>query len=120
MTDRERRTKRRFNCPSSSNAPPPPPETDQDPWPRENEGEPLGTFEHYADPHAAVKDIKCTHREIKEAWDDFDSLFYNEWLKVTIAPTRFIDWATIQRLGLETDLEEMIRELGLGTVIDGS
>ncbi|KAF3609189.1 hypothetical protein DY000_02049294 [Brassica cretica] len=59
MTDKERRTKRHFDRPSSSSAPPPPPETDRDPWSRENEGEPLGTFEHYADPHAAVKDIKC-------------------------------------------------------------
>ncbi|CAG7897137.1 unnamed protein product, partial [Brassica rapa] len=85
---------------------------DRDPWPREREGEPLETFEHYAVPHATVKDIKCTHREVKETWDDYESLFYNnnEWLKVTISPTRFIDWATIQRLGLETDLEEMIHE----------
>ena len=116
MTDKERRTNRCFNRPSSSNARPPPPEMDRDPWPRERVGETLKTFEHYADPHDAVKDIKCTHREVKEAWDDYESLFYNEWLKVTIVPTRFIDWATIQRLGLETDLEEMIRELGLGTM----
>ncbi|KAF3532603.1 hypothetical protein DY000_02039825 [Brassica cretica] len=116
MTNKERRTKRRFDRPSSSSASPPPPEMDRDPRSRESEGEPLGTFEHYADPHAAVKDIKCTHREIKDAWDDYDSLFNNEWLKFTIAPTRFIEWATIRRLGLETDLEKMIRKLGLGTM----
>ena len=40
-------------------------------------------------------------------------MFYNDWLKVIIEPTRFIDWETIQRLGLEGDLEEMIREVGL-------
>ena len=51
-----------------------------------------------------------------DEWDDYDSLFYNEWLKVSIEPTRFIEWATKQRLGLETDLEEMITELGLGTM----
>ncbi|KAG5388687.1 hypothetical protein IGI04_030228 [Brassica rapa subsp. trilocularis] len=66
---------------------------DRDPWPREREGEPLETFEHYAVPHATVKDIKCTHREVKETWDDYESLFYNnnEWLKVTISPTQPAD-----------------------------
>ena len=94
----------------------PTPETDRYPWPREREGVPLETFEHFVDPHTAVKDIKCTHREIKDEWDGYDSLFYNEWLKVSIEPTRFLDWATTRRLGLETDLVEMVRELGLRTM----
>ena len=47
---------------------------------------------------------------------DYDNLFYNEWLKVIIKPTRFNDWATIWRLELEGDLEEMIRELGMGSM----
>ncbi|KAF3578505.1 hypothetical protein DY000_02031118 [Brassica cretica] len=44
MTDRERRTKRCLDRPSSSSTPPPPPETDSNPWMREREGELLGTF----------------------------------------------------------------------------
>ena len=87
MTDRERRTKRRFDRASSSDTQP---ELDSYPWPREREGVPLETFEHFTDPHTAVKDIKCTHREIMDEWDDYESLFYNEWLNVSIEPTRLI------------------------------
>ncbi|KAF3601236.1 hypothetical protein F2Q69_00036332 [Brassica cretica] len=71
MTDRERRTKRRFDRASSSDAQP---ELDSYPWPREREGVPLETFEHFTDPHTAVKDIKCTHREIMDEWDDYEKL----------------------------------------------
>ncbi|KAF3528804.1 hypothetical protein DY000_02040858 [Brassica cretica] len=70
MTERERRTKRRFDRASSSDAQP---ELDSYPWPREREGVPLETFEHFTDPHTAVKDIKCTHREIMDEWDDYEN-----------------------------------------------
>ena len=89
---------------------------DRDPWPREREGEPIETWENYADPNEAFKHKNCTHRVITDNRDDYDNLFYNEWLKVIIKLTRFIDWATIWRLGLEGDLEEMILELGMGSM----
>lgn len=101
----ERRRKRRFDTAGSSSAAPPPPLVyDQEPWPREWEEEPIEMFAHFANPRAAVKSTDCTHREIRNEWDDYDSLFYNEWQKVIIEPTRFIDWATIRRLGLKQDL----------------
>lgn len=104
----ERRTKRRFDHPSSSNAPPPsPPVLDRDPWPREREGEPIETWDNYTNPNEAVRHKDCTHCAIENDWDGNDSMFYNEWLKVIIEPTRFIHWTTIWRLGLEEELEEM-------------
>ena len=108
----ERRTKRRFDHAGSSRAPPP--VHDRDPWPREREGDHIETREQFAEPRAAVRHRDCTHRAITEAWDDYDILFYSEWQKVIIEPTRFIDWATIRRLGLKEDLEEMIIGLGFG------
>ncbi|KAF3531732.1 hypothetical protein DY000_02040848 [Brassica cretica] len=91
-------TKRRCDRPSSSNAPPP--VFDRHPWPREREGEPIETWENYADPNEDARHKDCTHRVIENGWDDYDSMFYNEWLKVTIEPMSFIDWATIRQLGL--------------------
>ncbi|KAF3542134.1 hypothetical protein F2Q69_00022822 [Brassica cretica] len=59
----ERRTKRRYDRPSSSNAPPP--VFDRDPcWPRKREGEPIETRENYTDPNEAVRHKDCTHRPI--------------------------------------------------------
>ncbi|KAF3575226.1 hypothetical protein F2Q69_00059806 [Brassica cretica] len=45
----ERRTKRRYDRPSSSNARPL--VIDRDPWPMERESEPIETWENYADPN---------------------------------------------------------------------
>ncbi|KAL0742449.1 hypothetical protein Bca4012_083962 [Brassica carinata] len=53
-------------------------------------------------------------RALTGTWEDYDSLFYNGWLDVSIEPTRFIDQATVRRLGMESDLTDMIRQLGLG------
>ena len=46
--------------------------------------------------------------------DDYDSIFYSEWLKVSIEPTRFIDPDVICLLGIRSDLEDMFVELGMG------
>ncbi|KAF3494672.1 hypothetical protein DY000_02053705 [Brassica cretica] len=45
----KRRTKRRYDRPSSSNARPL--VIDRDPWPMEKESEPIETWENYADPN---------------------------------------------------------------------
>ncbi|KAF3547382.1 hypothetical protein DY000_02007309 [Brassica cretica] len=87
----ERRTKRRFDVGGSSAAPPPPPVRDQDPWPREREDEPIPLFDHFEDTDKAAKSSKCRNSVIEDTWDDYDSIFYNEWLRVSIKPTRFVD-----------------------------
>ena len=73
-------------------------------------------MESYPDPRTVVRSTACTHRRRTETWDDYDSLFYNAWLRVDIAPTRFIDEATVRQLGLWHDLRDMISQLGLGTM----
>ncbi|KAF2569324.1 hypothetical protein F2Q68_00025389 [Brassica cretica] len=87
----DRRTKRRFDVGGSSAAPPPPPVRDQYPWPREREDEPIPLFDRFDDTHKAAKSAAHRNRAIEDPWDDYDSIFYNEWLKVSIEPTRFVD-----------------------------
>ena len=43
-------------------------------------------------------------------------MFYNAWLGVSIEPTRFIDPYILRKLRIETDIREMITQLGLGTM----
>ena len=82
----ERRTKRLFDRDATSSAPPPP-VRDQHPWPREREEDTIPRFDHFADPRAAAKSLECKNRAIRDEWDDYDSILYNEWLKVSIEPT---------------------------------
>ncbi|KAL0742351.1 hypothetical protein Bca4012_083864 [Brassica carinata] len=124
---RKRRTKRRLDQagtsrshppppPSSSSSPSPSPQADErEPWPRDDKI-PIATFETFTDPKAAVKSHKCTHRALTNTRDDYDSQFYIAWLDVSIEPTRFIDQATVRRLGIELDLSDMIRQLGFGSM----
>ncbi|KAF2541680.1 hypothetical protein F2Q68_00031641 [Brassica cretica] len=84
----ERRTKRRFDVGGSSAAPPPPPVRDQYPWPREHEDEPIPLFDHFDDTRNAAKSMACRNRTIVGMWDDYDTIFFNEWLKVSIDPMR--------------------------------
>ena len=108
---------RRFDTGSTSAAPPPPPVHDRDPWPREREADPIPLFAHFDDPRTAVRSTKCINREIRDEWDDYDRLFYNEWLKVSIEPTRFMDPDVIRHLGIREDLEDMFVELGMGNMV---
>ena len=76
----ERRTKRRFNVGGSSVNPPPPPVSDQYPWPRDREDEPILLFDNFNDTRKAAKSTACRNRAIEDAWDEYDNIFYNEWL----------------------------------------
>ncbi|XP_013613790.1 PREDICTED: uncharacterized protein LOC106319953 [Brassica oleracea var. oleracea] len=76
----ERRTKQRFDVGGSSTAPPLPPVRDQYPWPHEREDEPIPLFDHFEDAHKAAKSSTCRNRAIEDTWDDYDRIFYNEWL----------------------------------------
>ncbi|KAF3506257.1 hypothetical protein F2Q69_00006547 [Brassica cretica] len=69
----ERRTKRRFDTNS------PAPVRDRDPWPRLPEDGPVPFIENFPDMRKAVKSLECRNREIQDAWDDYDSIFYNAW-----------------------------------------
>ncbi|KAF3533149.1 hypothetical protein DY000_02043076 [Brassica cretica] len=97
----ERWTKRGFDIGGSSTAHQPPPVCDQHPWPREREDEPIALFDHFEDTHKAAKSSACRNRAIEDTWDDYDSIFYNEWLKVSIEPTRFVDPDVIWALGIK-------------------
>ena len=107
---------RRFDVGGSSTAPPPPPVRNQDPWPREREDEPIPLFDHFDDPRKAAKSLKCRNRAISDSWDDYDNIFFNEWLKVSIETTRFVDPDVIRLLGIRSDLEDMFVELGMGNM----
>ena len=87
----ERRTKRRFDVGGSSAAQPPPPVRDQYPWPREHEDEHILLFDLFDDICKAAKSAACRNHAIVDTWEDYDSIFYNEWLKVSIEPSRFVD-----------------------------
>ncbi|KAF2577466.1 hypothetical protein F2Q68_00006739 [Brassica cretica] len=112
----ESRPKQRFEVRGSSTAPPPPPGRDQYPWPREREDEPIPLFDHFEDTHKAAKSSACRNRAIEDTWDDYDSIFYNEWLKVSIEPTRFVDPDVIRALGIKLDLEDLFEGLGMGNM----
>ncbi|KAF2583141.1 hypothetical protein F2Q68_00004589 [Brassica cretica] len=104
----ERRTKRRFDTNS------PAPIRDRDPWPRQPEDGPIPLFDHFEDTRKAAKSSECRNRAIENAWDDYDSIFYNVWLHVSIEPTRFIDPDVVRALGIRSDLEDLFVELGMG------
>ena len=112
----ERRTKRSFDVGGSSAAPPPPPVRDQYPWPREREDEPIPLFDHFDNTDKAAKSAACRNRAIEDMWDDYDSIFYNEWLKVSIEPTRFVDPDVIRALGIKSDLDDLFVKLGMGNL----
>ncbi|KAF3505866.1 hypothetical protein F2Q69_00006020 [Brassica cretica] len=99
----ERRTKRRFDTNS------PAPIRDRDPWPRQPEDGPIPLFDHFEDIRKAAKSSECRNRAIKNAWDDYDSIFYNVWLHVSIEPTRFVDPDVVRALGIRSDLEDFIQ-----------
>ncbi|KAF3513912.1 hypothetical protein F2Q69_00006854 [Brassica cretica] len=81
----ERRTKRRFD----TNSPAP-------------------------DTRKAVKSLACRNRAIEDAWDDYDNIFYNAWLKFSIEPTLFVDPGVARALGIRSDHEDLFVELGMG------
>ena len=112
MQSNERRTKRRFDRDANSSAPPPPVRHHD----QENEEIPIPLFARFDDPNTAVKSSECINQEIRDAWDDYDSLFYNAWLKVSIEPTRFVNPDVIRQLGIREDLEGMFVELGMGNM----
>ena len=105
-----------FDVGGSSAAPPPPPVRDQYPWPRDHEDEPIPLFDHFDNTRKAVKSTACRNRAIVDTWDDYDSIFYNEWLKVSIEPTRFVDPDVIRALGIKSGLEDLFVELGIGNL----
>ena len=93
---RERRTKRRYDEASTS-------VQHRDPWPCDDKT-PIDTVEPFADPKKMVNSMECTNRVLKDEWDDYDSLFYNAWLGVSIEPTRFINSYILQKLWIEPDI----------------
>ncbi|KAF2572180.1 hypothetical protein F2Q70_00001181 [Brassica cretica] len=87
--------KRRFDTNS------PAPVRDRDPWPRQPEDGPIPLFDHFEDTPKAAKSLACHNRAIEDAWDDYDNIFYNAWLKVSIEPTRFVDLDVVQALAAQ-------------------
>ncbi|KAF3503944.1 hypothetical protein F2Q69_00043680 [Brassica cretica] len=102
----ERRTNRRFDVGGSTKYP----------WPREHEDEPTPLFDRFDDTRKAAKSTVCRNRAIVDTWDDNDSIFYNEWLKVSIDPTRFVDPDVIRALGIKSGLEDLFVEMGMGNL----
>lgn len=110
----ERRTKRRYDQARSSSGAPPQVQT-RHPW-RKEDDEIIKTVQHFMDPRRAVFEAACTHRHVTDQWDDYDRIYYNAWKGVDIEPTCFTDRATIKRLGIYSDVKDMFKELGLGTM----
>jgi len=100
----ERRKKRRFDTGSTSTTLPPPPIRDQHPWPREREDVPIPLFDRFANPQTVAKSSECRNRAITNMWDDYYNIFYNEWMRVSIEPTGFIDPDVNRLLGIRSDL----------------
>ncbi|KAF2537568.1 hypothetical protein F2Q68_00019363 [Brassica cretica] len=50
------------------------------------------------DTRKAAKSLTCRNRAIEDAWDDYDSIFYNAWRKVSIEPTRLVDPDVVRAL----------------------
>ncbi|KAF3586858.1 hypothetical protein F2Q69_00029024 [Brassica cretica] len=81
-TSDERRTKRRFDTNRPAHV------CDRDLWPRQPEDGPIPLFENFPDTRKAAKSLECRNRAIEDTWDDYDSIFYNAWLQVSIELTR--------------------------------
>ncbi|KAF3610004.1 hypothetical protein DY000_02047962 [Brassica cretica] len=104
----ERRTKRRFDTNRPAHV------RDRDPWPRQPEDGPIPLFKNFPDTRKAAKILECRNRAIEDTRDDYDSIFYNAWLQVSIEPTRFVDPDVVRALGIRSDLEDLFVELGMG------
>ncbi|KAF2577289.1 hypothetical protein F2Q68_00004846 [Brassica cretica] len=78
----ERRTNMRFDSNSPAHV------HDIDPWPRQPEDGPIPLFENFPDTRKEAKSLECRNRGIQDAWDGYDSIFYNAWRQVSIEPTR--------------------------------
>ncbi|KAF3506256.1 hypothetical protein F2Q69_00006546 [Brassica cretica] len=104
----ERRTKMRFDSNSQAHV------HDIDPWPRQPEDGPIPLFGNFPDTRKEAKSLECRNRGIQDAWDNYDSIFYNAWRQVSIEPTRFVNLGVVRALGIRSDLEDLFVELGMG------
>lgn len=86
------------------------------PWPR-REGVPIRTQKVWT-PSAekAALSSDCLHRDVSETWDDYDTLYYNAWLKVPIVATRFADPVILRRMRILSDVLTLLDKIGLGTM----
>ncbi|KFK23763.1 hypothetical protein AALP_AAs48615U000100 [Arabis alpina] len=55
-------------------------------------------------------------KRIKETWDDYDSLFYNQWLRVTMLPTRIAVRHALRELGIYDEVTGLLERSGLGRI----
>ncbi|KAL1194426.1 hypothetical protein V5N11_010338 [Cardamine amara subsp. amara] len=85
-------------------------------WPK-REGQQIAPQVYWeSTPREEVPKHACTHREISDEWDEYDTLFYNAWIDVEIRPTRFIDNAAIRRMKIQGDVQLALENIGLGTL----
>ncbi|CAA7023771.1 unnamed protein product [Microthlaspi erraticum] len=86
------------------------------PWPRED-GTPIPSGRVWdRSPQEEIASDDCIYRDISESWDEYDTLFYNAWLKVDIRPTRFAQEKCMRVMGIRNDVIATLKKIGLGTI----
>ncbi|KFK23909.1 hypothetical protein AALP_AAs40697U000100, partial [Arabis alpina] len=84
------------------------------PWPKP-EGQRIRIDRQWRDcPEVVLGRPEVVDRRIKETWDDYDSLFYNQWLSVNMQPTRIADRHALTELGIFDEVTRLLERSGLG------
>ncbi|KFK24389.1 hypothetical protein AALP_AAs71240U000100 [Arabis alpina] len=90
--------------------------SDAYPWPKK-EGERIHIGRKWRDcPEIVLGKPEVVNRRIKETWDAYDSLFYNQWLSVKMQPTRIADRDALAGLGIYDEVTRLLERSGLGRI----
>ncbi|KFK22858.1 hypothetical protein AALP_AAs69480U000100 [Arabis alpina] len=94
---------------------PTPPQRIVSPWPR-LEGTKFPIRKKYGNLKTVFADPAVLNRQISETWDEYDTLLYNEWLGVTLKPTRVADEKVLRDFGIYDDVRRFLARAGLGHI----
>ncbi|KFK23013.1 hypothetical protein AALP_AAs71159U000100 [Arabis alpina] len=85
------------------------------PWPR-LEGTKFPIRQRYGNLKIIFADRAVLNRPISETWDEYDTLLYNEWLGVTLKPTRVADEKVLRDFGIYDEVRRFLARAGLGHI----
>ncbi|KFK25525.1 hypothetical protein AALP_AA8G126500 [Arabis alpina] len=86
------------------------------PWPKP-ESERIRIGRQWRDcPEVVLANPDIVNRRIKETWDDYDSLFYNQWLSVSMQPMHIADQHALRELGIYDEVTRLLERSGLGRI----
>ncbi|KFK29640.1 hypothetical protein AALP_AA7G159800 [Arabis alpina] len=106
---------KRARTDNGSGSVPNPPQWIASPWPR-LEGTKFPIRQRYGNLKIVYADHAVLNRPISETWDEYDTLLYNEWLGVTLKPTRVADEKVLRDFGIYDEVRRFLARAGLGHI----